>query len=57
MPSPYLSRPVRTVEQVMAERLRRPVPVSSRRIGPSPEVETDQPANVSSPRTAEGGGD
>ena len=57
MTSPYLRRPVRTLEQALAERLRRPVPVGSR---PKPKPATSPAADEAPPaiaiaKSAEGG--
>lgn len=59
MASPYLTKPIRTVEQVMAERLRRPVPVGSRKMRRPDDgkpTESTQP-QVVVVKSAEGGGD
>lgn len=59
MASPYLTKPIRTVEQVMAERLRRPVPVGSRKTRTATDgkpAESTQP-QVVMVKSAEGGGD
>lgn len=57
MASPYLNRPIRTVEQVMAERLRRPVPVGSHPVRPRSEAETVETTQPKAVKSAEGGGD
>lgn len=42
MTSPYLTQPLRTLEQVIAEKLKRPIPVGNRhRVISAPETADD----------------
>ncbi|MEQ9640595.1 MAG: hypothetical protein RIM84_11285 [Alphaproteobacteria bacterium] len=43
MTSPYLTQPLRTLEQVIAEKLKRPIPVGNRpRVVAAPEPTDDE---------------